>query len=130
MPNGYITVWFNGKNDYMHRVIWEFVNGPIPEGMVVDHINGDRSDNRLVNLRLATPSQNAQNRQKSKNNSSGIKGISYHQRDKKWHAYIGVNRKQLYLGSYSSASEAENVYLDAVDRYHTHNPSKRKAPAL
>jgi hypothetical protein len=122
VSNGYVSVWFNGKNDYMHRVIWEFVNGPIPKGMVVDHINGVRSDNRISNLRLATPSQNAQNRHHSKNNKSGVKGISYHQRDKKWHAHIGVNRQQLYLGSFKSASDAEAAYLKAAAEYHTHNP--------
>lgn len=130
ISNGYVSVWFNGKNDYMHRVIWEFVNGPIPEGMVIDHINGVRSDNRIQNLRLATPSQNAQNRTRSKNNKSGVKGISFHQRDKKWHANIGVNGRQKYLGSFDTAPEAESAYLQAVLKYHTHNPSKEKALTL
>jgi hypothetical protein len=131
MPNGYVSVWYNGRNDYMHRVVWEHANGPIPEGMVVDHINGVRSDNRLSNLRLATPSQNAQNRKLSSNNRTGKKGIAYHARAKKWLAYIGVNNKQKYLGSFDSSDAAEHAYLEAAAKYHTHNPStKEKAPVL
>jgi hypothetical protein len=59
---GYMRIRINGKVDYVHRVIWEHCNGPIPKGMHIDHINGIKSDNRIVNLRMVTPLENVQNR--------------------------------------------------------------------
>lgn len=59
---GYLRIRYKGKIEYVHRLIWEHVNGPIPKGMHIDHINGVKSDNRLVNLRMVTPLENMQNR--------------------------------------------------------------------
>ena len=59
--NGYEYVTIDGKSKLAHRVMWEVFNGKIPEGMEIDHINTDRLDNRIDNLRLVTPSENKNN---------------------------------------------------------------------
>lgn len=58
---GYIQIALSGRhNKYAHRMIWEYVNGPIPKDMQINHINGDKTDNRIANLELVTPQQNIQ----------------------------------------------------------------------
>ena len=93
----------DGKFTKTHRAIWEAVNGPIPDGMWIDHINHDRSDNRIENLRLATPSQNAQNRWHN----------GYSKVGNKYKASIGVHGKKRHLGYYSNPYEAHGAYLIA-----------------
>lgn len=74
LVKGYKVVSLCGKNHLVHRLVWEFNNGQIPGGLTIDHINGDRLDNNLSNLRLATVSQNNHNQGKRK--SDGLpKGI-------------------------------------------------------
>ena len=63
------------KPYFCHRVIWELFNGPIPEGMVIDHLDGNSSNNLISNLALKTPSGNQRNRKKNKNNTSGKTGV-------------------------------------------------------
>lgn len=60
---GYMRIRLGDQFDYVHRLIWEHVNGPIPKGMHIDHINGVRDDNRIENLRLVTPKENMQHRE-------------------------------------------------------------------
>lgn len=60
--DGYLRTTFNGKNLKIHRVIWEMHYGEIPDGLMIDHVNGIKDDNRISNLRLATNSQNQHNR--------------------------------------------------------------------
>lgn len=67
----------NTKMYRAHRIIWEMFNEPIPDGMVIDHINGNYFDNRLHNLRLATKSQNGMNRPHPRHNKYGLKGVSW-----------------------------------------------------
>ena len=74
--NGYRKVKGDGRYVFAHRVIWEMHNKPIPNEMFIDHINRERDDNRIENLRLVTRYQNAVNSKLSTNNTSGIKGIT------------------------------------------------------
>lgn len=73
--NGYVRVTYRGRNYGVHRLVWEFHNGEIPEGYEVDHLNGVRTDNRIENLRLATRSQNSMNHRMHSHNSTGTKGL-------------------------------------------------------
>ncbi len=125
-PVGYLRVRWNGEVKLAHRVIWEYVNGPVPTGMEIDHINGIKSDNRIVNLRLTTRSENMQNRQRHQSNSfTGVKGVSPRPNGK-WWAAIGVSGRVFHLGSFRTIEEAEAAYKGAAAILHTHNPSAQK----
>lgn len=84
--------------------------GDIPEGMVIDHINGNRLDNRLCNLRVATPTQNNQNHRPRKS-KSGLKGVVWHGHAKAWQARIKINGKEKSLGLYKNKLLAYDAYV-------------------
>lgn len=96
----------------MHRLI---MNAP-PE-KDVDHINGNGLDNRESNLRLCVQSQNGANRGLGRNNTSGFKGVSYHQARKYWKAEIKVNYKPIFLGRFDKAEDAARAYDRAAIEY-------------
>ncbi len=97
----------------MHRVIMN-----APKGKVVDHINGDRSDNRRSNLRICTQAENVRNQSIKSNNKSGYKGVHWDAPRKKWHAHITKNNKTLFLGRFKEIKEAVQAYNEASIRYH------------
>lgn len=100
-----------------HRVIWAMCNNKWPDELI-DHINGDRSDNRLCNLREATRTENNRNGGMRKNNTSGLKGVSWNGRVEKWRATIFVNRKQVHLGTFDCKQKAHEAYKKAAEKYH------------
>lgn len=112
---GYATVLVLGKHRKAHRIIWEMHHGPIPEGMVIDHIDGYPSNNRLNNLRLATQSQNLSN-QNRKKNSTGLKGIF--RRGDRFYAYITSSKKRISLGGFPTKGLAGVAYAKASLKYH------------
>lgn len=122
MPSGstYDCVYVNveGRMRKASRIIWEMHYGPIPDGMLIDHINAVSSDNRLSNLRLATKSQNGMNRGPQKRSSSGLKGINMDKRDGVWSAEITVNGKKISLGRHQTKGLAALAYAKAALRYH------------
>jgi hypothetical protein len=71
----YRSFFLKGKRYYTHRVIWEMINGSIPEGLCIDHIDGNGLNNRIQNLRIATLSVNQRNRKMVKTNKIGIQGV-------------------------------------------------------
>ena len=106
VEDGYIRIGIDGIVYQAHRIIWLWMIGEWPE-LHLDHINGDRSDNRLCNLREATYSQNAQNRKLANNNTSGYKGVSF--KSNKWVA--GIN-----LGAFNTKEEAALAYNEAATK--------------
>ena len=102
----------NPKALLMHRVVIR-----AKTGQEVDHINGDRLDNRKENLRFCTSSQNKANMKLRKDNTSGYKGVSLDKRDNVFQAYINVSGKRFSLGRHETAIEAAKVYNEAAKKY-------------
>ena len=90
---GYRHITFMNKQHKAHRLIWMYVYGKIPKE--IDHINGNREDNHLENLRSVTRSQNQFNKIKSSNNTSGYRGVSWHNKSNCWVARVCANGKSM-----------------------------------
>lgn len=88
-----------------HRVIWLLAYCKWPADSI-DHINGDKSDNRLVNIRAVTQSENCKNHKKSTRNTSGVTGVGWCKREKKWEVKIFTNWKNQFLGYYDDFDAA------------------------
>jgi hypothetical protein len=97
------------------RLAWLYVTGQWPSGEI-DHINGDPSDNRFVNLRVASRSQNGANRGIHSNNQSGFKGVT--KARNKWTAEVSFQKKKLRLGRFNTPQEAYAAYLGASKAFH------------
>jgi hypothetical protein len=115
--NGYKVVFCKGRHIKAHRLAWVFFYGVQPDGYV-DHINGDRSDNRIANLRCATHPQNMCNRPAPPHNTSGVKGVHHRKDNGKWRAYISVDRKRVGLGQFETKEEAEEAVKLARKQWH------------
>jgi hypothetical protein len=114
-PSGYIVMKINGSTYKAHRVIWKIVTGKDP--IMIDHINGLRSDNRIENLRLATKHQNGAYSCVATNNTSGVSGVSYHNRDSKWQSYITVGGSRIHLGCFETLESAVSSRKDGEFKY-------------
>ena len=124
-----IHIKLNGKQYKAHRVFWEMVNGEIPDGMTIDHIDQDSTNNRLENLRLASQTEQHRNRPVQCNNSCGCAGISWIERKKMWRARITVARKTIELGMRCSLLDAAAIRKSAELNYgfhENHGKAKRK----
>lgn len=122
--DGYRRIRFKGVACAEHRLAWRIVYGRWPE-MDVDHINGIRNDNRIENLRLASKTENQQNKEAwktSRGKSSRFIGCSFHKKSQKWHASIRVNGRPIYLGGFFNEEDAAKAYRDAKIKYHPFNP--------
>lgn len=107
------TEYSNGKqNHLLHRFIFDYILGiPRSKNQMIDHINGNKLDNRIKNLRVATSLQNVRNRPKEKCNQSGYKGVCPTRNKRNpWRAYISVRRKQIHLGYFKTKKEAAKAY--------------------
>lgn len=111
--NGYAVRHSTGKKSIaMHREI-----AKTPKGMVTDHANGNKLDNRRANLRAATRGQNATNSKLHSNNTSGYRGVTYLKRTNKWRAHISIDGMMVYLGNHDTPEKAANAY-NVVARNH------------
>jgi hypothetical protein len=116
--DGYIGIFIDKKYYFEHRLIWTIFNGEIPSGYYIDHINNDRADNRVENLRLCTTRENAYNRGPQANNKSGFKGVSWHKQKQKWVAQIKIDGKNKFLGFFEDKEEAYQKYCEKAIETH------------
>lgn len=115
--NGYIRIVFNKKRYLAHRLAWLYTYGYMPKQQI-DHINGNRSDNRICNLREANASQNQYNKKLNLNNTSGVKGVVFDKETKKWRVRITVNKKIISLGYYDNLNDAKTVIENSRIQHH------------
>ncbi len=103
--NKYIDIYLYGNLYQAHRLAWLYVYGEFPKG-VIDHINGNGLDNRFINLRDVTGTENKRNSRLNCNSKSKVHGVLFHSRDKIWEVSIGNKGKQIYLGRFKTKEEA------------------------
>ena len=113
---GYVTIKINGRVCAGHRLAWLVSRKEDPMESEVDHINGNKADNRKKNLRLASRNQNRYNCPIQKNNTSGFKGVS--PRGNKWRALIYSNGKRYFLGDFPTPELAHMAYCKAAAELH------------
>jgi len=107
--NGYISFMHKGKHIYAHRAALVLSGYDVPEDRCVDHLDGNKTNNKLSNLRLVT---NRENQCNQVNHRSGrLHGVSWIKRDKIWRSQIKINGKKKSLGSYATEQEAHEAYL-------------------
>jgi hypothetical protein len=111
---GYRYVTVGSHSEYkVHRIIWKWVTGEDPP-TTLDHRDGNRANNRFVNLRAATKAEQTRNSELRKDNSTGHRGVSWNKERGRWKAGIGTGRKRRHLGYFDSAAEASTAYAAAA----------------
>jgi hypothetical protein len=113
---GYMAVNIDKQCIPVHRLIWVMQHGVFPE--LIDHIDGDRQNNRIENLRQADRFGNAQNKRMHKNNRSGAKGVYWHAKKQKWIAQVVCNGRIYQLGAHDDLQEADEVACLAREMLH------------
>ena len=113
---GYRIIKVNLKSYKAHRLVYLMHKGYLPK--TLDHINNNRSDNRIENLRAVSAGQNQHNRKLNTNNKSGYKGVSWATRERKWNARINLEGKLVFLGYYNTPEEADKVVRAAREELH------------
>jgi len=108
--NGYKIFRINQVSYLEHRLIWAWHN--MPFAPLIDHINGDITDNRIENLRAATHSQNMRNSRVPSNNTSGVKGVYWEKEKGKWRVQIWNNGKQQFVGRFLTIDEAKSAAFE------------------
>lgn len=115
---GYWHVRVNGRLVKVHRIAWIIAKNSIPSGAYIDHINGDTGDNRIANLRIATHRENCLNQKMRTTNTSGFKGVFWHEQTNKWQAKIRDGQKQRSLGLFDTREKAASAYAKAAIELH------------
>ena len=112
----YVGISVNGKKHLIHRLIFLYHHGYVPE--VIDHIDGNGKNNRIENLRPASFVQNMLNMKGQDWSRSGIKGVYWSRSSNKWAVHCRVNKKVKYFGVYEDIELAELVAIEARNKYH------------
>jgi HNH endonuclease/AP2 domain len=124
LNTGYRSITLDGKTYLAHRLAWFYVNGEWPEGDL-DHINLDKDDNSIANLRPATRSQNMSNGSLRKDNKSGITGVTWFKSSQKWRASIQKDGKSYHIGLFDTVEEAAKAYAEVAKNLHGEYANKR-----
>lgn len=111
----YVTIGLRPRK--AHRIAWLLHYGKMPAGFI-DHINGDKLDNRITNLRVASNAENMRNRKAPRANRSGFKGVSFEAFTQRWKAQIMRARQNINLGRFDTPEEAHAAYCAAVEKWH------------
>ena len=117
LDQGYIRIQIHSQRIKSHRLAWVLFYGQNPNG-IIDHVNGDRSDNRIENLRIANFEGNSRNSKRPTSNKSGVKGVSWVNRRSKWVAQIKVSGKSVHLGYFDKMKDAQSAYIQGGLKYH------------
>ncbi len=131
--SGYKYSRLKGRRYRTHRLIFLMANKELPE--LVDHVDGDRLNNNISNLRGATPSQNTNNSKARHNCTSKYKGVSFNKQTKKWVALASLDKKSVYLGRFHdqifAANKVDCFYREWGTEYNTFNfPKENERSAL
>jgi hypothetical protein len=120
--NGYVSICIDQKEYYAHRLMWLYVHGSMPLGQI-DHVDRDKTNNSIYNLRLATAKQNAENMFRDSTNTSGYRGVNFNRRlkSKPWSANITHNGRLIHLGYYATAEDASAARKIGENTYFTHH---------
>ena len=113
---GYIRIRINNEYYRAHRLVWLLARGhPIP--VEIDHINGNKADNRAENLRAATKVENGANSRMRADNKTGFKGV-FRIKSGRYRAKIDINRQQIHVGYFKTLKEAAEARKEAAERIH------------
>ena len=104
---GYRVVSWNSKTYKVHRLIFIMFNGYLPK--FIDHIDGNPANNRIENLRPATMRENLCNTRMRINNTSGVKGVSWHKPTNKWQVKLHIDGKATHIGLYDTVEQAKEI---------------------
>jgi len=115
-PRGYLSTVINRSKYSVHRIIYAMAHGKDPGLYEIDHIDGDKQNNRLENLRLATRNQNLANGPANRNAACQFRGVSFFKPIKKWAAKIQFQNKSKSLGYFDSPEQAARAYDEAATR--------------
>lgn len=113
---GYLIVPIKYKHYYVHRIIYAMHHNDVP--YIIDHIDGNKANNKIENLRPATRQENARNCKKQKNNTSGEKNVFWHKNSKKWKVALSINNKLTHIGTFSEFEDAKKAAYNARIRHH------------
>ena len=114
--NGYRIITVHNKPYKAHRLVWLYLYGTFPTNYL-DHINHNKDDNRICNLREVDCVENARNRLLANNNHSGVTGVHWSSANRKWKAQIKVNGELIYLGYFSDFNEAVRARKSVEQKY-------------
>lgn len=118
IDTGYVRIRIDDKGHRAHRLAWLYVHGYLPEE--IDHIDGDKTNNAIANLRSVTHSENLRNTRKNTRNTTGIVGVTYRPSRNQWLAYITINRKRIHGGIFGTKEEAVKARKALERKYDFH----------
>lgn len=113
----HISILIQNRRYPIHRIVWKWMTGEDHQGPI-DHISGDGKDNRWLNLRVATDSQNQHNRGSQSNNKSGVKGVFYNNATKGWYGQVSLNRKNHRTLKCQTKEEARTLVRELRNKLH------------